>query len=329
MKFRRVERLRFVEYRRQDATDLDGDTTALRSDGQFRKKYYAFTSLAFDPRTKRLFCGMTHFGNDLLYAYDPASGAFESMNYAAVAEPHEIKIHRGMWLGGDGCLYAATSSLSGIDALAEAPGGKVFRFDPATGSFDVLGVPAPHLYIQTISLDWRRRMIYGMAYPRFDFFAFSLERREVVYRRYVGSICHIGCVDDDGGYWGTWLGQGARHNLFRYDPQENRTRFFPHGFATPCRSLMYRGAGPIDSMVNGGDGRLYVGHESGELYRIDWRTGSKQVLTANALAAVALAVAAALHPVRGARILLAFVSLDVVAFAVAQGISLIRDGSPR
>ncbi|MGD8485701.1 MAG: hypothetical protein PVG27_13255 [Chloroflexota bacterium] len=67
----------------------------------------------------------------------------------------------------------------------------------------------------------------------------------------------------------------------------------------------------------------------GQGARIDWRTGIKQVLTANALAAVALAVAAALHPVRGARILLGFVSLDVVAFAVAQGISLIRGRSPR
>ncbi|KPK82825.1 MAG: hypothetical protein AMJ81_09115 [Phycisphaerae bacterium SM23_33] len=278
MKFVKVERLRFVEYRRPDQTDLDEDTTAMRSREESRKNYYAFTSLAYSPQTGELFCGMTNFGNDLLYVHDPASGEFESANYAAIADPHEVKIHRGLWLGGDGCVYSATSSLSGLDELAEAPGGKLFRFDPGARRLEVLGIPAPHLYIQTVSLDWARRMMYGMAYPRFDFFAFSLERREVAYRCFVGSICHVGAVDDEGGYWGTWLGGGGRHDLFRYDPGENRIRFFPHGFPTPCRSLMYRGAGPIDSMVNGGDGYLYVGHETGELYRIEWRTGRVEYL---------------------------------------------------
>jgi len=106
-----------------------------------------------------------------------------------------VKVHRSLDVGGDGCVYGATSSLSGLDAMAEAPGGKLFKLDPATGQIDVLGVPVPHLYIQTISLDATRKMIYGMAYPAFTFFAFSLEKRELVYSRYVGSISHIAAVD--------------------------------------------------------------------------------------------------------------------------------------
>ena len=58
--------------------------------------------------------------------------------------------------------------------------------------------------------------------------------------------------------------------------------------------------------------------------RIDWRTGVKQVLAANVAASTVLAVAAAFHPVRGARLLLAFVSLDVMSFAVLQAVALVK-----
>ena len=67
----------------------------------------------------------------------------------------------------------------------------------------------------------------------------------------------------------------------------------------------------------------------GQTVRIDWRRGIKQVLAANTVAAVALALAAAFHPARGARVLLAFIALDVMALAVAQGISLVRRGPGR
>lgn len=63
--------------------------------------------------------------------------------------------------------------------------------------------------------------------------------------------------------------------------------------------------------------------------RIDWRRGVRQVLTANAAAATLLAVMAALHPVRGARLLLAFFSLDVMSFAVVQAIAQWRRGGSR
>ena len=278
MKFTSVTRRCFSEYRRRDPTDLDDDAGAAAANKRFRKEYYAFTSLEFDERSRRLFCGTTNFSDDLLHAYDPASGQFESMNYAAIGEPYEVKIHRSLCIGGDGCVYGATSCLHGIDEMAKGPGGKVFKFDPAAGTYEVLTVPIPQLYIQTISLDWDRRMIYGMSYPVFEFFAYSLERGEVAYRQYMGSISHIGAVDDDGGYWGTWLGKGKRHNLFRYDPSRNEVTFHDHGFPTPCRNLMYYLAGPIDSMLNGHDGYLYVGHESGELYRLDWRTARLEYL---------------------------------------------------
>ena len=278
MKFANVEALRFIEYRRPDGADIDDDTEAVAADEGFRKNYYAFTSLAHDVESGRLFCGTTNFAGDLLHAVDPATGAFESLGYSAVAEPLEIKIHRSLCVGPDGRVYGATSALGGLNEMAESTGGRLFAFDPAAGTYDFLGAPAPHLYLQTISLDGQRGMIYGMAYPSFEFFAFSLARREVVYRRYVGSIAHIGAVDPGGGYWGTWLGRRGRHCLFRYDGPAGRMAFHDTAFPTACRNLMYRGAGPIDAMIDGGDGRLYVGHESGELFGLDWRTGRLEYL---------------------------------------------------
>mgnify|MGYP001555625711 CR=1 FL=1 len=67
----------------------------------------------------------------------------------------------------------------------------------------------------------------------------------------------------------------------------------------------------------------------GQTVRMDWRRGVKQVLAANVAGSIALAVVSAFHPVRGARALLAFIALDVMALAVAQGISLIRRGPGR
>jgi len=278
LKFTQIDPLRFAECRRRNRADLDEDPEAVAAYERERNRYYAFTSLAWSAPAGRMFCGTTNFVNDLLHSFDPAAGAFQSMNYAAVAEPNEIKVHRSLDVGGDGCVYGATSSLSGLDAMAEAPGGKLFKLDPATGQIDVLGVPVPHLYIQTISLDATRKMIYGMAYPAFTFFAFSLEKRELVYSRYVGSISHIAAVDPEGGYWGTWLARRGEHKLFRWEPAAGKIRFLDQGFPTPCRSLMYRGAGPIDAMIDGGDGYLYIGHESGELYRLDWRTDRLEYL---------------------------------------------------
>jgi hypothetical protein len=271
MKFRSVEALRFIEFDRTNKTDLDADADGFRNDDRMRN-YYAFTSLAHSPADGRLYCGTTNSAQDLLYRLDPATGQFESLGYAELGERHEVKIHRGLDVGPEGTVYGATSCLSSIDELAEAPGGKVFRFDPGQGRYEVLGHPVPHLYIQTISVDHERGMIYGMAYPDFELFAFAIETGEVVYRRFMGSISHIGVIDPEGGYWGTWL-KGRRHLLYRYEPDRNAVKFFPHGFPMPCRNLMYLGAGPIDSAIDGGDGYCYIGHESGELYRLDWRTG--------------------------------------------------------
>lgn len=269
MKVTGIGRHILSDYRRKDTRGIDGGAADLTRDKDFRERYYAFTCLLWHPGIERIICGHTNFAQDLLHTFDPKTGEFKSLGYAKFAEKYEAKVHRGLELGGDGCVYAATSCLHEVNERLQAPGGKVFKWDPKTGEFTLLTIPCPPDYLQTMSLDWKRRMIYGMSYPVFNFFAYSIDKKKVVYSQFMQSITHIAAVDDDGGYWGTW---GYGHHLFRYDPKDNAVKFFDHGLPSKCESLMYPHAGPIDSMINGGDGYLYIGSEKCELYRLDPRT---------------------------------------------------------
>ncbi len=226
----------------------------------------AFTCLLWHPGLEKLICGSTSFAGDLLHTFDPATGEFECLDYGRFGEPYEMKIHRALELGGDGCVYGASSCLHDVNKRHLAPGGRIFRWDPRTREFSHVGMPCPPDYIQTISLDWSRRMIYGMTYPVFNFFAWSLDERALVHSHFMESIWHVGAIDEDGGYWGTW---GTDRNLFRYDPVENSCEFFNHGLPPALGSALYHGTWPVDSMVAAREGLIYIGLLSCEIYALD------------------------------------------------------------
>ena len=65
-----------------------------------------------------------------------------------------------------------------------------------------------------------------------------------------------------------------------YNPDTAACTFFDHGTpnAVEGAGLMYPGAGPIDEMINGGDGYLYIGETTGLLVRLDPRTAEVTAL---------------------------------------------------
>ena len=267
MNIKSIRAHHFNEFRRRERTDLD-NSGGRRWDDDFKKQYFAFTCMEYSEAAGKLFCGTTNMSLDLLQTFDPVTKEFECMGYFDFSEDsYEVKIHRSLALGKDGELYGATSCLYPLNERLKAPGGKVFRFDYESRSFELLTIPKEHDYVQTISLDPERQMIYGFTYPVFEFFAYSIAADEIKYMQYVGSIPHLSAIDDKGGYWATW--DAKRHNLFRYDPDANEVEFFQHGFPKECRNLMYPGAGPIDMALNIGDGGLYIAHEQADLYRLD------------------------------------------------------------
>ncbi|OGV49663.1 MAG: hypothetical protein A2017_07345 [Lentisphaerae bacterium GWF2_44_16] len=269
-KIKKVNKYMVRPYLKKTGGLVDDNAAELANQEEFKKGYFAFTSLRYRPQDGLLYCGNTNFGNDLLRTFNLKTHEFTSLVYQEFGEKFEIKIHRSLELGDDGKLYGATSCLHGVDKRLEGPGGKIFSYDPETRKFECLGIPVEHDYIQTISLDSERGMIYGFSYPVFEFFAFSISKREVVYRQFMDSISHISAIDDEGGYWGTW---SFLHKLFRYCPKENKVKFFNHGFPEKGGGGMYRNAGPIDRMINGQDGFLYVATDLGSLYRLEPKSG--------------------------------------------------------
>ncbi len=238
-----------------------------------REKRYALTSLYYDTARQKLFVGTTNSAGDLLVVFDPETCSFESLGYKCIWDDTEAKIHRGLWPAEDGkALYFATSTLSPISKIWNQPGGKIVRYEIETGKFEVLGRCAPGKFIQASDLDEERGLMYLFCYPAFSFGVFSTRERKHLLDVFVGSIPHISAIDDDGGVWGT---QNAhRHSFFRYDPNSNDLEFM-NDFALPsarrAAGVMYTGAGPIDCMINGGDGYIYISTALAELYRLDPR----------------------------------------------------------
>ena len=258
--------------------DIDVDDSRANRDDHFKENYVAFTCLLPNPADSLLYCGVTAYNNDILCAFEPESRAFRSLGYRDVAEPFEVKVHRSLELASDGTIYGATACLHGIDKRLEAPGGSLFRYHPDRNSLEKLGIPVPRDYIQTISLDDHRGLIYGQTYPVFKLFVHHLYDGRTDNLDYLGSITHISALDDEGCLWGTW--GRVRHDLFKYDPATHSIVFFDHGLPEGARmsGIMYPGAGPVDCMINGGDGYLYIGTTGGTLVRLDPRSADVKYL---------------------------------------------------
>ncbi len=239
----------------------------------WKRNLISFTSIAFHEKRQSIICGLTAFDTDLMYEFDPNAKTFSSFNYPAVSEKFEIKIHRSLHILNDGRIVGATACLHREDQRWEGPGGRIFILDPATGKYDFLKIPVEHDYIQTITVDEKRGLIYGFTYPVFNFFVFEMKSNSVRRVDFMGSIPHIVTLDSQGGFWATW--NNRTHNLFRYDPDRDEIDYFQHNLPQTKNScsLMYPGAGPIDGMVLGPDEMLYIGEAFGNVDRLNPKTG--------------------------------------------------------
>jgi len=258
------------DFKGKMASDFTGSQAEREAD-QFHN-YVAFVCLLNHPREDRMYCGLTAMDSNVLARFNTRTKQFEPLDYRPVAEPFEVKVHRSLCLAADGTVYGATSCLYSLDKRLEAPGGAIFRIKPGDSTPVKLVVPVPHDYIQTITLDDKRGLIYGQTYPVFKFFVYNINTGEVQNFDYVGSISHVSALDDSGCFWSTW--DSNNHFLYKYDPATRKITYFKHGLpnARAEANMMYPGAGPVDCMINGGDGYLYVGTTGGSLCRIDPRT---------------------------------------------------------
>jgi len=269
--------LRDFRPEKADLSDLTAAPTPRTSKEMF-ENHIAFVSLLFNPNDGKLYCGLTAYNTDILYRFDPENKQFESLHYERIAEPFEVKVHRSLELASDGTIYGASACLHSVDKRRQAPGGALFRVRPGADRVEKIAVPVEHDYIQTITLDDRRKLIYGQTYPVFRFFVYDLNTGRTTDFDYIGSITHISALDDTGCFWGTW--DQNRHCLYKYDPESGEITWFTHSLpgAREESNRMYFGAGPIDCMINGGDGYIYIGTCGGSLCRLDPKTAEVRYL---------------------------------------------------
>jgi len=250
-------------------------------------QFISFTSLLYHPQTKLVYCGLTSWKNDLLYSFDPKSKRFECLRFSRIADRFDVKIHRSFELDTDGKIVAAVAGLHSYAEHPEAPGGKLFTYDPQRDEYDVLGIPSPRDYIQSIALDRKRRIVYGNGYPLRTQWGFEMAERRAFPMKWIGG--HKLRCDNEGCLWGQsgermrWPGineeaeriasavfnvQTSSPKLYKYNPESGYQLFdsylYPLGGKCPG----------IANMVDGGDGFMYVGGSNGALYRIDKQSGA-------------------------------------------------------
>ncbi len=278
----------------------------LVADAAWRDGWISFDTVTFNPADGQVYCGLNSIDGDLLYRFDPTSGAFTGLNTRRWADAFDVKIHRTLLHNPlDNCLYFGTSMLHDVDQQQQAAGGKLVRYDIAADRYDILGVPAPMLYIQSIAADFARGKLYGFTYPAEACFAFDLATGRSEILAYTGNAMffsqpHNPVVDAQGWLWGTYAETRAWDErlsdvpirLFKYHPEGNRFVWFDRGLPRKAdrHQLLPDPAAPADagsalaetrhrddfgfcdSMVYDGARYIYAGTVAGVLCRIDTHT---------------------------------------------------------
>lgn len=274
----------------------------LAADPAWRHGWISFDAITRHPQDGMIYCGLNSIDGDLLYRFDPGEGSFTSLNTQRWTDAFDSKIHRTLLVSPkDGCLYFGTSLLHDADQQHEAIGGKLVKYDPVQDRYEILGIPFPHLYLQSIAADWQREILYAFTYPAEFVIRFDLSTRTSTRLAYVGNAVnfsqpHNAVVDSQGALWGTYAETRAWDEtpgpspicLFRYHPDEG-FEWFRHGlsrrdgeeqllqmpesrYPVDYELLQTRHTqdwGFCDSMAYDGSRYIYAGTVAGVLCRID------------------------------------------------------------
>jgi len=258
----------------------------LRADPGYYHDWISFDGVKWHPTLQRVYCGLTALDNDIFQVFDPTTGQFRSLGFQKFGDRFDAKFHRSMELDTDGTFYCATALLHDQDVQFEAAGGKLLHYNPFQETYRLLAVPVPHHYIQSITLDRQRRIIYGFTYPGEYFFRYDLTSGQCRTLAFIGNGIamaqpHYFVVDNDGFAWGTWAETRAFEDkpalnvrLFKYHPDTDRFTWFSHGLPRSGPEDF----GLVDGMLLASDGMIYIGTTAASLVRLDPRTAKVELL---------------------------------------------------
>lgn len=277
----------------------------LEANESWKSGWISFDALAWNRGDGKLYCGLNAMDSDILYRFDPITSQFENLNTRLWTDQFDVKIHRTLLQEpGEGKYYFGTSLLHDADRQEMAMGGKLVSYDWRNDSYEVLGIPIPHLYIQSIAADWSRGLLYGFTYPAEFLFRFDLNDRSTRNIAYIGNAImfaqpHNGVVDRYGNLWGTYAETRAWDErvghcpirVFRFDTEREKVDFFDFGLSRKnekshfvndldipdtnqdmpdmTESRHKEDFGFCDSMAYDGERYIYAGTVAGVLCRID------------------------------------------------------------
>lgn len=290
MKVRAI-RLQDVSYGDQWLDEIEDrwEYRDFKRDEAWRRGWISMDCLCHDPADDRVYLGITSFDGEIFRAYDRGREEFVDLGYHRIADPFDAKFHRSLvkW-DRDGCLYGAIALLHDVDRYWEAPGGAIVRYDPRSGALAKIGIPLPHVYVQSICLDPGRGVLYGMTFTPERLFRFHLESGRADDLGPIGSGMAMAqgenvVLDGRGSVWCGWGVTRAwqsspgvdAHRLCRFDPAEDRLRFFDAGLPNPDGSYGYA---KVEGLFNLAPERLYASGANGSLYRVDLDTGTSVYL---------------------------------------------------
>ena len=244
------------------------DAATMRAIAEGGKVPIHFTSVRYNPVDGQVYCGLSAAENDLLWSFDPKTKMFADRGFNRISDSDDTKIHRSLEIASDGVIYGATSGWTGLKQSYDSRGGTVFSYNPTTDELKSYGIPCAHDYIQNTLYDEGRHLLYGCTHPRRNFFRLDLDSGAVK-SWYIDSMPHRIAADDSGCVWGTY---SEANHFFRYDPDADEMEFLD--FGPPGVSADFDPANnwnSVDSIINGGDGYLYIGTVAGALCRLDPR----------------------------------------------------------
>ena len=248
-----------------------------------RVGWISFDCLRHVESVDTVFAGITSFDGDIFWGYDRKNGQWVSTHYKDISDPFDAKFHRSL-VHHRGKLYGAVALLHDIDRYWDAPGGAIVEYDYTAGKIEKIGIPIPHVYIQSIVLDSRREIIYGQSFTPERLFSFDLKSREARDLGPIGSGMVMAqaeniVIDDDGFLWGSWGVTRAWQDfygkdgirLFRFNTSSGKIAFLTHGLPDVEDSSA---TVKVDAFFNFHSGSIYASGLNGYFYRVDTRTGS-------------------------------------------------------
>lgn len=256
-------------------------------DDNWRKDWISFDCLCYVPEKDTVYTGITSFDADIFWGWDRKSESWVSTGYDRIADPFDAKFHRSL-VYHNGHLWGACALLHDIDNYWEAPGSPIIKYHPQTNVIKRLPAVLPHVYIQSIILEEKEDIIYGITLTPERLVSYNIKTDQ---RRDLGPIGsgvdfaqgeNI-VFDDDGNIWGGWVLTRAwqsnagvdRHRLFRYSPKEDRINYLKKGLPNPDGSYGYV---RYEALFNLGTGGLYASGANGSLFRINTDTGEADYL---------------------------------------------------